>query len=143
MSAIGFDGADGLVPGELTAEAPPADATAARNDPNWSSIAATRPFRDLLAAKKRFILPAFFFFLIYYFSLPILAGCAPRLLSTRVVGGVSIGLLLEMSQFLMGWLIAWRYVKAAAGFDQLAKTALEQAEVGGLIRGASGAQGDN
>jgi len=143
MSVTGFEGADGLVPGKSTAEPAPVAAAVPRNEPDWSGIAATCGFRDLLAAKRRFILPVYLFFLIYSFSLPILAGRAPRLLSTRVVGGVSIGLLLEMLPFLTGWLIAWWYVKAAARFDKLAKSALEQAQASGLTSGAPGAQGGN
>jgi len=135
MSDMRFDEARGRGPETATAEPAPADAAA----PNWSGIACSRAFRDLLAAKKRFILPVFLFFLFYYFTLPILAGRAPRLLTTRIGWGVSLGLLLEMSQFVMGWLIAWRYVKAAARFDRLAKNVLDQARDSRLTSARKGA----
>jgi hypothetical protein len=36
----------------------------------WDRLAASKPFKDLMATKKIFILPAFVFFLVYYFALP-------------------------------------------------------------------------
>ena len=36
----------------------------------WDRIAETREFKDLLAIKKTFIIPAFVFFIVYYFRAP-------------------------------------------------------------------------
>ena len=40
----------------------------------WDSIANSRQFKDLMATKKIFIVPAFIFFVVYYFALPVLVG---------------------------------------------------------------------
>jgi uncharacterized membrane protein (DUF485 family) len=95
----------------------------------WDRIAETQEFRDLMATKKVFIIPAFVFFLVYYFLLPILVGYAPQFMSTKVFGGeLNLAYLFALSQFFMAWTIAWLYVKAAGDFDKLAKDIIEKAE---------------
>jgi uncharacterized membrane protein (DUF485 family) len=94
----------------------------------WDRIAESREFKDLLATKKTFIIPAFVFFIIYYFLLPILVGYAPEFMSTKVIGVVNIAYLFALSQFFMAWTVAWLYVKAATNFDRLAKDIITEAE---------------
>jgi uncharacterized membrane protein (DUF485 family) len=94
----------------------------------WDRIAETQEFKDLMATKKVFIIPAFVFFLVYYFLLPILVGYAPQFMSTKVIGVVNLAYLFALSQFFMAWTIAWLYVKAAGDFDKLAKDIIEKAE---------------
>ena len=98
------------------------------DQPEWDRIAASAPFRDLLAIKKVFIVPAFVFFIVYYLCLPVLVGYAPGLMSTRVVGAVTLAYLFALSQFLVGWLIAFLYLRAAAKFDALAKDIVETSD---------------
>ncbi len=94
----------------------------------WDRVAATTEFQDLMATKKLFIVPAFVFFIVYYFALPVLVGYAPHFMSTKVIGNVNLAYLFALSQFFMAWTIAWLYVKAADDFDKLAKDIIEQAE---------------
>ena len=92
----------------------------------WDRIAQSREFKDLMAAKKMFIVPAFVFFVVYYFALPVLVGYAPRFMSTEVIGRVNLAYLFALSQFFVAWLIAWLYVKAANKFDRLAEDIVEK-----------------
>jgi uncharacterized membrane protein (DUF485 family) len=94
----------------------------------WDRIAASERFQDLLALKKAFIIPVFVFFFVYYFVLPISIGYAPKLMSIRVIGTVTLAYLFALSQFVVGWIIAWLYVKAAAKFDTLAKDILREVD---------------
>ena len=94
----------------------------------WDRVAASKEFNDLMATKNVFIIPAFVFFLVYYFALPVLVGYAPQFMSTKVVGNVNLAYLFALSQFFMAWTIAWLYVKAADDFDKLAKDIIEKAE---------------
>jgi len=94
----------------------------------WDRIAETQEFKDLMATKRTFIIPAFAFFLVYYFMLPVLVGYAPRLMATKVIGVVNLAYLFALSQFFMAWIIAWLYVSAANNFDNLAKDIIKQAE---------------
>jgi uncharacterized membrane protein (DUF485 family) len=96
----------------------------------WDRIAASQEFKDLMATKKIFIVPAFIFFVVYYFALPVLVGYAPHFMSTRVIGVVNLAYLFALSQFFVAWLIAGLYVKAANDFDRLAKDIIEKAENG-------------
>jgi uncharacterized membrane protein (DUF485 family) len=93
----------------------------------WDRIAATRQFKDLMATKKIFIVPAFIFFVVYYFALPVLVGYAPNFMATKVIGVVNIAYLFALSQFFMAWIIAGLYVKAANDFDRLSKDIVEKA----------------
>jgi uncharacterized membrane protein (DUF485 family) len=94
----------------------------------WDRIAETNEFKDLLAAKKIFIIPAFVFFIVYYFLLPILVGYAPEFMATKVIGEVNLAYLFALSQFFMAWTVAWLYVRAAKNFDKLAKKIIKEAE---------------
>jgi uncharacterized membrane protein (DUF485 family) len=94
----------------------------------WDNIAESREFQDLMATKRIFIVPAFIFFVVYYFALPVLVGYAPQFMSTKVMGEVNLAYLFALSQFFVAWIIAGLYVKAAGNFDRLAKDILDKAE---------------
>ncbi len=80
-----------------------------------------------MAAKKIFIVPAFVFFLIYYFLLPLLVGYAPQFMSIKVWGNVNLAYLFALSQFFMAWTIAGLYVRASDNFDEISKDIVEKA----------------
>jgi uncharacterized membrane protein (DUF485 family) len=87
----------------------------------WDRIAGSDQFKDLLQIKKLFIVPAFVFFLVYYFGLAVLVGYAPKLASTRVLGAVTVAYLFALSQFVVGWVIAGLYLLASMRFDALTR----------------------
>lgn len=89
-------------------------------------IANQAELRRLLAAKARFLVPAGLFFVLYYFSLPILVGWAPALMKQRVMGPVNLAYLFALSQFLMAWTIAFLYVRQASRWDRMAKAILDR-----------------
>jgi uncharacterized membrane protein (DUF485 family) len=91
----------------------------AATERDWHVIANSKAFKDLIAIKKTFIVPAFAIFLLHYLALAVLVGYAPKLASTRVIGTVTIAYLFALSQFAVGWLIAALYLIAAAKFDAL------------------------
>lgn len=88
---------------------------------DWEKLATSERFRNLLQAKKRFIVPAMIFFVVYYFALPVLIGYARPFMEKRLLGPVNLAYLFALSQFFMAWIIAWLYVRAAARFDRMAK----------------------
>ena len=96
------------------------------DEADWNRIARSAQFQHLLAIKKMFIVPAFLFFLAYYLLLPILLGYAPRLMSTRVAGTVTLAYFFALSQFVVGWIIAWLYLRASSRFDKLVNDVLQQ-----------------
>jgi len=90
----------------------------------WSRIAASPEFRELAARRRKVVRPAFLFFFLYFLALPILVGFAPRLMSTRVVGTVTVAYLFALSQFVVGGFIAWLYVRASSRLDALVQNLL-------------------
>ena len=92
---------------------------------DWQKIADSSRFRELLAAKRRFIVPAMIFFIVYYFALPVLVGYARPWMETRVIGEVNVAYLFALSQFFVAWIIAALYVRAANRFDRMAKDVIE------------------
>ena len=86
----------------------------------WERLAASERFRALLRAKRRFIVPATIFFVVYYFALPVLIGYAPAFMEKTVFGAVNLAYLFALSQFFVAWIIAALYVRAAARFDKMA-----------------------
>jgi uncharacterized membrane protein (DUF485 family) len=87
---------------------------------DWEKLAGSEKFRELLKAKRRFIIPAMLFFIVYYFALPVLIGYARPFMETRVWGPVNLAYFFALSQFFMAWIIAALYVRAAARFDRMA-----------------------
>jgi uncharacterized membrane protein (DUF485 family) len=87
---------------------------------DWEKLAASDRFRNLLKAKRQFIVPAMIFFIVYYFALPVLIGYARPFMEKRVLGPVNLAYLFALSQFFMAWIIAALYVRAAARFDKMA-----------------------
>ena len=107
----------------------------------WDRVAATDEFKDLMAAKARFVVPATIFFIVYYFALPVLVGYSRPFMQTPVWGPVNIAYLFALSQFFMAWIIAWLYVRAAGRFDEQARQILERHHVAEEIRAAQNQEG--
>lgn len=87
---------------------------------DWNAIAVTDRFRALVRAKRRFIVPAMVFFVVYYFTLPVLVGYFPQLMQRKVIGSVNVAYLFALSQFFMAWAVAAAYVRVAAKWDRMA-----------------------
>ena len=91
---------------------------------DWNAIASSAPFKELLKAKRRFIIPATLFFVVYYFALPYLVGYHPQLMQQKVWGEMNWAYLFALSQFFMAWILAAIYVVVAAGWDRKARAVL-------------------
>ena len=96
------------------------------DESEWDRVAETEEFKTLLAGKRRFIVPAIVFFVLYYFALPVLVGYAPGLMDRRVLGRVNLAYLFALSQFFMAWAVAALYVRAAGGWDETARRIIER-----------------
>jgi uncharacterized membrane protein (DUF485 family) len=96
----------------------------------WERLERDPHFRELVRRKRRFIVPATDFFILYYFALPVLVGYHPDLMDTPVFGGMNVAYLFALSQFVMAWAVMWLYVRRARDFDSLAAKVVAQAEEG-------------
>lgn len=109
-----------IAPLGQSAQKPAHERTAAEemDNANWDAIAADADYKKLLVNKARLIVPATIFFVIYYFTLPILVGWFPEMMSQRAIGPMNWAYLFALSQFFMAWVLAFIYVAAAAGWDK-------------------------
>ena len=80
---------------------------AIRHAAEWQAIEADDDFQKLIAIKKRFIIPATIFFIVYYFALPVLVGYWPHLMEANVVGNINLAYLFALSQFVMAWILSY------------------------------------
>ena len=103
----------------------------------WMRVAESPEFKRLMAKKKAFIIPAFIFFVVYYFALPVLVGYAPQFMARKVWGDVNIAYLFALSQFFMAWILAWVYIRKADRFDRLSKTTVEDASTNESPKGGA------
>jgi uncharacterized membrane protein (DUF485 family) len=93
---------------------------------DWARVADSAEFKALVRAKRRFIIPATIFFIVYYFALLLLIWRAPELMSRTVFGVVNIAYLFALSQFFMAWILALLYVRAANRHDRMAREILSR-----------------
>ena len=95
-------------------------------DSQEKRIAGSKQFKDLLAVKRMFIIPALSFFLLTFVGFVVLVAYAPKLASMRLIGTVNVAYLFALVQFLLGWTIAGLYLMASEKFDRLTKDILDQ-----------------
>ena len=96
--------------------------------PDWETLAARPDFAALLAAKRRFIVPATIFFLVYYMALPVLVGYFPDLMKRPLLGKVNGAYVFAFSQFLMTFVLAWLYMRRARQWDAMEHALLSSIE---------------
>ena len=96
--------------------------------PDWEALAARPAFAELLAAKRRFIVPATIFFLIYYMALPVLVGYFPELMKRPVYGKINVAYVFAFSQFIMTFIVAWLYMRTARKWDAMEHALLSSIE---------------
>ena len=99
---------------------------------DWEAAERSPEFKELIAKRKRFVLPATIFFLSWYLGFILLAGYAEDFMGDSIYEGLTVGYVLALSQFIMVWVLAGVYTrKANREFDPLARKAAARAlEVG-------------
>jgi uncharacterized membrane protein (DUF485 family) len=102
-------------------------------DIDWLAAERSPEFRELIARKRAFVLPATVFFLAWYFGFVLLAGYAPDFMGREFLAdGLTVGYVLALTQFIMVWGLVWAYVRRADRvFDPLAEKAGQRALEGG------------
>ncbi|MFC7443257.1 DUF485 domain-containing protein [Laceyella putida] len=91
----------------------------------WEQLASKPHFQELMRKKKRFIISATIFFILYYFALPIGTGYF-TFLNTPIIGSLNGAYLFALSQFFMAWILAILYVRHANKLDQLIEELIPQ-----------------
>jgi uncharacterized membrane protein (DUF485 family) len=104
-------------------------------DVDWAALRASAPFQELVASRGRFVRTASALLLGWFVVFLAVIGAAPQLAGTVVVAGMSVGFLLGLSQFVLAWLLTWRYLRAAdTRFAALEEQVRAVAGVAGVAR---------
>ena len=78
---------------------------------DWERIERMPEFQELVARRRRFVLPATVFFLVWYFGFVILAGYAEDFMGSSVYQGLTVGYVLALTQFLMVAVLGLWYLR--------------------------------
>jgi uncharacterized membrane protein (DUF485 family) len=82
---------------------------------DWKAVEQSPEFRELIAARRRFVLPATVFFLSWYLGFILLAGYAPDFMARSVYEGLTVGYCLALTQFVMVFALGTMYARRAEG----------------------------
>jgi uncharacterized membrane protein (DUF485 family) len=95
---------------------------------DWNAVEQSPEFKELIAARRRFVLPATIFFLAWYIGFVLLAGYAPDFMADSVYEGLTVGYCLALTQFVMVFTLGYLYLRRAdTVYDPLAAKVVEQA----------------
>lgn len=92
---------------------------------NFVKVAESNQFKQLTKARKKFIVPLTIFFLIFYFTLPVLTSYT-TFLNSHAIGDISWAWIFAFAQFVMTWILCTVYVKKSASFDRKSKQIVEE-----------------
>ena len=82
------------------------DVTKGRS-PDWERIERLPEFQELVARRRRFVLPATAFFLLWYFGFIVLAGYAEDFMGQSIYEGFTVGYGLALTQFVVVAVLYW------------------------------------
>jgi len=95
---------------------------------DWEAAERSPEFQELIAARRRFVLPATIFFLAWYIGFILLAGYAPDFMARSVYQGLTVGYCLALTQFVMVGVLGILYLRRAEEvYDPLAEKAAARA----------------
>lgn len=92
---------------------------------DYTQIVQSSEFKQLLQAKKRFIIPMTIFFFTFYFILPIMTSYS-KILNTSAIGEITWAWVFGFAQFVMTWTLCILYSKKAQLFDKLSNNILQK-----------------
>ncbi len=92
----------------------------------WTRVAETGAFHELMRKKKAFIIPATIFFIVFYFGLPVLAAYT-TVLNFPVIGAITGAYVYAFAQFAMTWILMHLYVSRANKWDGIIDRARHEA----------------
>ncbi len=88
---------------------------------DWSAVEQSPEFKELISARKRFVLPATIFYLVWYLGFILLTGYAPDFMSESVYQGLTVGYCLALTQFVVVAVLGIMYLRRSERvYDPLA-----------------------
>ena len=90
-------------------------------EPDWTALARTRAFRELMASRRRFLVSATVFYCSYFVAFLCLLGFAPDTMSESVFGSVSLALVLGMSLIVLAFVMAYLHARKSEEWERMAQ----------------------
>ena len=109
------------------------EAIETKNSLDYSQIAKSSSFQRLLREKHNFIVPWSLFFMIFYFTLPVLTAYS-TILNKPAIGSISWAWVFASAQFIMTWALCIIYTNRAAKFDKTVEEIKESVQYRGGIQ---------
>jgi uncharacterized membrane protein (DUF485 family) len=81
---------------------------------DWERVEQMPEFRELVARRRRFVVPATVFFLVWYCGFIILAGYAEDFMGASIYEGFTVGYGLALTQFVMVAVLGLWYLRYSA-----------------------------
>ncbi|CAK6479781.1 DUF485 domain-containing protein [Peribacillus simplex] len=94
---------------------------------DYTKIVQSQSFQELLRKKRNFIVPLSIFFMVFYFTLPILTSYS-KVLNSYAFGAISWAWIFAFAQFIMTWTLCILYSRKAATFDKLVEKIVKEAK---------------
>jgi uncharacterized membrane protein (DUF485 family) len=95
---------------------------------DWNAVEQSPEFKELVAARRKFVLPATIFFLAWYIGFILLTGYAPDFMAESVYEGLTVGYCLALTQFVMVFTLGYMYLRRSDRvYDPLAATVVRKA----------------
>lgn len=101
---------------------------------DWKNVEQSSSFQELIRQKKAFIIPATIFFIIFYFTLPILTAYT-TILNGKAIGVINWAYIYAFAQFAMTWILCHMYMSKAKHFDKLVDEVKKSASEKGVKAG--------
>ena len=111
---------------------------------DWKAIERSPEFRELIARRRKFVLPATIFYLAWYIGFILLAGYAPDFMAESVYEGLTVGYCLALTQFVMVAVLGLMYLRRSEKvYDPLAERVRRMATQTARERPPEGALADH
>jgi len=111
---------------------------------DWEAVERSPEFRELIAKRRSFVLPATVFFLAWYIGFILLAGYAPDFMAESVYQGLTVGYCLALTQFVMVGALGLMYLRRSERiYDPLREKVIERALGTERARPPAGSLADN
>jgi uncharacterized membrane protein (DUF485 family) len=91
----------------------------------YSGIAETEAFKELVRRKRAFLIPTVVFVLLFFIMLPILS-IFTDVLDSKVIGAITWAYLYAFAQFLLAWIVTFLYWRKSKRWDELARKARKE-----------------
>ncbi|WP_304993799.1 DUF485 domain-containing protein [Burkholderia plantarii] len=106
----------------------------------WRDVLANSQFRTIAIKRRNAIVAVGAFAAAYYFAIPAVIAWAPALFTIRLTGGFNLGVAFAISQYPVGGLLCWVFMRSMARLDRERQAFLSGRGTGSDAREMSHAQ---